>query len=202
MAASVSIEVTGENNRYVSRGAVKLVHALERFGFSAAGRIALDIGASTGGFTQVLLETGAVRVYAIEVGHGQLHDSLLADPRVTLLEKTDARRLDRVLIPDTIEAIVADVSFISLTQALPAALGLAASGAWLAALIKPQFEAGRAAVGRGGIVRTASGREAAVERVSAFIAGTPGWREIGVIASPITGGDGNEEFLIGAVHDC
>lgn len=186
---------------YVSRGAHKLAAALDHFELDAVGRIALDVGASTGGFTHVLLERGARRVHAVDVGHGQLAAVIRADARVAVHEKTDARRLDGVLVPDPIEAIVADVSFISLTQALPAPLALAASGAWLVALIKPQFEAGREAVGKGGIVRDAADRERAIERVRAFLAAVPGWRVLGIIPSPIAGGDGNMEFLIGAVHD-
>lgn len=185
---------------YVSRAGLKLEAALDAFGLEAAGRTILDIGASTGGFTHVLLARGAARVFAVDVGRGQLHADIRADPRVVALEATDARRLDRALIGEEVTAIVADVSFISLTQALPAALGLAAPGAWLVALVKPQFEAGREAVGKGGIVREAADREKAVARVRAFIAGEPGWTVIGEIASPIRGGSGNEEILIGAIH--
>ena len=159
--------------------------------------MALDIGASTGGFTEVLLAEGAAKVYAVDVGRGQLHERLRADPRVVSLEATDARNLDAALIPEPVGTIVADVSFISLTQALPAALKRAAPGAWLVALVKPQFEAGREAVGKGGIVRKAEDRERAVVRVRDFLEGE-GWIVLGVIPSPIEGGSGNVEFLIGA----
>ena len=186
---------------YVSRGAHKLAAGLDHFRLDPARRTVLDVGASTGGFTQVLLERGASRVHAVDVGHGQLAEVIRRDTRVVVHEKMDARRLDRVLVPDPIEAIVADVSFISLTQALPGPLALAAPGAWLVALIKPQFEAGREAVGKGGLVRDPADRERAVERVRTFLAAVPGWRVLGVTPSPITGGDGNEEYLIGAVHD-
>ncbi|MGH6736372.1 MAG: TlyA family RNA methyltransferase [Methyloceanibacter sp.] len=184
----------------VSRGAIKLRAALDAFGLSPAGRVALDVGASTGGFTEVLLARGAAKVYAVDVGRGQLHDRLRSDPRVVSLEATDARSLDAALIPESAGAIVADVSFISLTQALPAALTRAAPDAWLVALIKPQFEAGREAVGKGGIVRDEDDRERAVARVREFLEGV-GWTVLGVIPSPIEGGSGNVEFLIGARHD-
>ena len=182
---------------YVSRGALKLEAALDAFGLDPAGLVALDIGASTGGFTEMLLARGAAKVYATDVGRGQLHERLRADPRVVALEATDARRLDATLVPELVGAIVADVGFISLTQALPAALKLAGPGAWLVALVKPQFEAGRAAVGKGGIVRAAEDRERAVARVRDFLEGEA-WTVIGVVRSPIEGGSGNVEFLIGA----
>jgi 23S rRNA (cytidine1920-2'-O)/16S rRNA (cytidine1409-2'-O)-methyltransferase len=183
---------------YVSRGGLKLAAALDVFGLDPAGRIALDIGASTGGFTDVLLARGVARVYAVDVGRSQLHDRIRADPRVTVLEGTDARSFDATLIGEVegVGAIVADVSFISLTLALPVALRLAAPGAWLVALIKPQFEAGREAVGKGGIVRDQAAREAAVRRVRDFVAGVPGWSVLGVMPSPIEGGSGNQEFLL------
>lgn len=198
VAAGEAIGVSASD--HVSRGAEKLIAALDHFGFPAKRVIALDVGASTGGFTQVLLERGAARVYAADVGRGQLHVRLAADARVVSLEGVDARRLDRDLVPEEAGAIVADVSFISLTKALPAALALAAAKAWLVVLIKPQFEAGRAAVGKGGIVRDAADRARAVSLVRDWVAGQDGWRVCGVIPSPITGGSGNEEFLLGAVR--
>lgn len=182
---------------YVSRGGLKLAAALDGFGLDSAGRIALDIGASTGGFTEVLLERGAVRVYAVDVGRDQLHESLRTDPRVVVLERTDARKLEANLVKEPVSAIVADVSFISLTQALPVPLSLAGPGAWLVAVVKPQFEAGREAVGKGGIVRDAKDWEWAVARVRAFVQDA-GWRVAGVMPSPILGGSGNQEFLIAA----
>lgn len=185
----------------VSRAGLKLEAGLAAFGFAADGRVALDVGASTGGFTEVLLSRGACRVYAVDVGHGQLHPTLAADPRVVTLERTDARRLDRSLVPEPVHAIVADVSFISLTLALSAALDLAAPGAWLVALVKPQFEAGRAAVAKGGIVRDDKARLAAVEKVRHWLQARPGWRVTGVETSPIAGGSGNIEYLLGAAHE-
>ena len=186
---------------YVSRGGLKLEAALDAFGLDAKGRVALDIGASTGGFTDVLLRRGATKVYAVDVGRGQLHARLGADERVVALEATDARTLDRSVIPEPVSAIVADVSFISLTQALPAALALAISGAWFVALIKPQFEAGRGAVGKGGVVRKDEDRQRAVDRVRDFVASHPGWTLLGVIPSPIEGGSGNREFLLAARYE-
>lgn len=186
---------------YVSRSAEKLVAALEAFGFACAGRRAIDLGASTGGFTEVLLARGAARVFAVDVGRGQLHQSLRDDPRVVALEGLDARALTAARIPDPIDAIVADVSFVSLTKVLPVPLTLAAPGAWLAALIKPQFEAGPGHVGKGGIVRDAAARARAIAEVDAWLAAQQGWRVIGTCPSPIAGGDGNLETLIGAQFD-
>lgn len=186
---------------YVSRGALKLEAALDAFGLDAQGLVALDVGASTGGFTEVLLRRGAAHVFAVDVGRGQLHPRLACDPRVTSLEGQDVRELSAREISAPVAAVVADVSFISLEKALPAALRLAAPGAWLVALVKPQFEAGRAAVGKGGIVRAASVREAQAKKIAAWIGGLPGWRVVGVIASPVAGGSGNREFLLGARRD-
>lgn len=186
---------------YVSRGAEKLVAALDRFGFDPRQRTVLDIGASTGGFTEVVLERGAGRVYAIDVGNGQLNAALRDDPRVVTHEGLDARLLTAEHVPDGITGIVADVSFISLMKALPVPLGFAAAGCWFVALIKPQFEVGPAHVGKGGIVRNADARERAVADVTTWIAARPGWRVIGTCPSPIAGGDGNIETLIGAVFN-
>ena len=149
---------------YVSRSGLKLAAALDAFGFSPEGTMVLDLGASTGGFTDVLLEHGAVKVYAVDVGRDQLDKTLRGNPRVVALEATDARRLDASVIPQPVQAIVADVSFISVTLVLPAAFRLAATGAWLVALVKPQFEAGREAVGKGGIVRDPAKRKEAVAK--------------------------------------
>jgi len=200
VASDAGVEVASGALPYVSRGALKLEAALDAFGFEAEGRVALDLGASTGGFTEVLLLRGAAKVYAVDVGAGQLHAKLRGDARVVSLEGTDSRALDAALIGEEIGAIVADVSFISLTKALPAALRLAAPGAWLVALVKPQFEAGREAVGKGGIVRDPAHRLAALAAVRSFISALPGWTVTHEMASPILGKDGNEEFLIGAVH--
>jgi len=192
--------VEAQASPFVSRGGLKLAAALDAFGLDPKGRVALDIGASTGGFTEALLERGAKRVFAVDVGRDQLHDKLREDRRVVVLEETDARALDAEIIEGPIGAIVADVSFISLTKALPAALRLAAPGAWLVALVKPQFEVGRDAVGKGGIVRDAQARARAVAEVRAFIDATPGWDVFAEMPSPIPGGSGNEEVLIGARH--
>jgi 23S rRNA (cytidine1920-2'-O)/16S rRNA (cytidine1409-2'-O)-methyltransferase len=197
VTADAELAVSPEACDYVSRGGLKLAAALDAFGFDPGGRIALDIGASTGGFTEVLIARGAAKVYAVDVGRGQLHAKLSVNAKVIALEGTDARALDRSMMGE-VTTLVADVSFISLTLALPAALRLAAPGAWLVALIKPQFEAGHAAVGKGGIVRSEADRKKAVEKVRAFLQDA-GWTVIGVIASPILGGSGNEEFLIGAL---
>ena len=197
VAGDVALALSGDAGAYVSRGALKLDAALHAFGFDPKGCAVLDVGASTGGFTEVLLARGAAKVFAVDVGREQLHESLRADPRVVSLEATDARTLDAAMIPEPVTAIVADVSFISLTQALPVPLKLAASDSWLVALVKPQFEAGREAVGRGGIVRDEKDRERSVTRVHDFLEGE-GWRVFGVIQSPIEGGSGNIEYLIGA----
>jgi 23S rRNA (cytidine1920-2'-O)/16S rRNA (cytidine1409-2'-O)-methyltransferase len=180
---------------WVGRGALKLLHALDAFALDPAGATALDLGASTGGFTEVLLARGAARVIALDVGHGQLHPSLAADPRVLALEGVNARGLPAGLPP--YGWITADLSFVSLEKALPPALGRAPPGATLVALIKPQFEAGRAAVGRGGVVRDPAVHAAVRARIAAFLTGS-GWAVLGQADSPIAGGDGNAEFLIAA----
>ncbi|MEZ5850778.1 MAG: TlyA family RNA methyltransferase [Hyphomicrobiaceae bacterium] len=186
---------------YVSRGALKLRGALAHFEVPVAGRIGLDVGASTGGFTEALLEAGAVKVYAIDNGRGQLHPRLAGDPRVVSIEDFDARDLGRAEIAEPVGIIVSDVSFISLEKALPAALALAAPGAWLVALIKPQFEAEPGRVPRNGVIVDAAVHAQACEKVRAWLAALPGWQVRGIVESAIKGGDGNTEFLIGAVHD-
>lgn len=198
--ATARIEVAEAAGLYVSFGADKLVTALEAFGpaFDAAGRVALDVGASTGGFTDVLLRRGAKRVYAADVGHGQLHPRLAADRRVVMLEGVDARDLDAALVPEPVTAITADVSFISLSKALGPALKLAAPGAWLIALIKPQFEAGPEAVGSGGIVREAADRARSIAIVRDWLSAQPGWTVDGLVTWPGLQGRTNEEYLIGA----
>lgn len=180
---------------WVSRGGVKLAAALDALAIEPAGLVCLDLGASTGGFTEVLLSRGAARVYAADVGHGQLHRTL-RDPRVVSLEGTDARRLDRTLIPEPADLLVADVSFISLKLVLPPVLPLLGPAARLVALIKPQFEAGPAHV-RKGVVRDAAVHQAACDDMAAFVA-TLGFTILGLVPSPILGGDGNREFLLGA----
>jgi 23S rRNA (cytidine1920-2'-O)/16S rRNA (cytidine1409-2'-O)-methyltransferase len=184
---------------WVSRGGVKLAAALDAFAIDPSGQICLDLGASTGGFTDVLLARGAARVYAVDVGRGQLHPRLAADPRVVAREATDARDLSPALVPEPIGLLVADVSFISLKRVLPPALPLLAPGAALAALIKPQFEAGRAALGKGGVVKDPAVHAAVCRDIAEFVAGL-GFRVQGPIPSPIAGGEGNREFLIGGVR--
>lgn len=197
----LAVTVRGKDHPWVSRGGVKLAHGLAHFGLSPAGRVGLDIGASTGGFTDVLLAGGAARVYAVDVGHGQLHWRLRSDPRVVVLEKTNARHLSREQIPEPVDLIVSDVSFISLTRALPAALALTRPGARLVALIKPQFEVGRGQVGKGGVVRDPALHAAVQARITAWLEDQPGWRAIGTVPSPITGPRGNIEFLIAGRRD-
>lgn len=195
-----AISVDGDVHDYVSRGGVKLAAGLDAFGFSPAGRICLDLGASTGGFTEVLLRRGAARVYAVDVGAGQLHARIAADPRVTSLEQTDGRRLSRALVPEGVGCLVADVSFISLRKAIARALDLCSAGALLTALVKPQFELGRESLGKGGVVKADAGAtDAMLDEMSAFLE-TAGWRIVGRIDSPILGGDGNREHLIGATR--
>jgi 23S rRNA (cytidine1920-2'-O)/16S rRNA (cytidine1409-2'-O)-methyltransferase len=184
---------------YVSRGALKLGPALERFGVSPKGRLCLDLGASTGGFTEILLERGARQVIAVDVGHGQLAPRIAADPRVVALERINARDLGPMQLPSAPDAVVADLSFISLKLALPPALALAAVGAWLVVLVKPQFEVGRARIGKGGIVRDEGAWRDAVDGVSNWLADQPGWSVLGAMESTIEGGDGNREFLVAAI---
>jgi len=184
---------------YVSRGGVKLAAALDHFGFDPRGRVCIDVGASTGGFTQVLLERGARRVYAVDVGRGQLHDSLRARPEVVSLEETDIRKCSPATFRETPNLVTVDVSFISLKLVLPPALKLVAHRTQLVALIKPQFEAGPGAVKKG-IVRDEAVQRAVCDEISAFVSSL-GWRVIGIIPSPIAGGDGNAEFLLGAARD-
>lgn len=199
VAAGAVVAIDDPAARYVSRAALKLVHALDRFAIDVDGRECLDIGSSTGGFTQVLLERGARRVTAIDVGHGQLAGSVRNDPRVVALEGLNARMLAPDDLPDSPEIIVCDVSFISLTLALPPALTVAVPGARLVALIKPQFEAGREALDGRGVVRDPAVHQAVIDRIAGWIAESCGWQLLGMEASPITGGDGNREFLLAAV---
>jgi 23S rRNA (cytidine1920-2'-O)/16S rRNA (cytidine1409-2'-O)-methyltransferase len=182
---------------YVGRGALKLARALDLWPVAVAGRTVLDVGASTGGFTQVCLQRGAACVYAVDVGRGQLHPKLAADLRVVSLEGVDARNLAADLIPDAPDLIVTDVSFIGLAKVLPAALALAQPGADLVALVKPQFEVGPEAVGKGGLVKDEAARAKALADVAAFLASS-GWRVRASADSPIAGGDGNREYLLWA----
>lgn len=185
-------------HRWVGRGALKLERALDLWPVAVEGRVVLDVGASTGGFTEVCLDRGAARVFAVDVGTGQLHPTVAADPRVVNLEKTDARDLTPQLIAEAPSLIVCDASFISLLKVLPVALELAASGADLITLVKPQFEAeGPKAVGKKGVVKDPEAHAAAVTRVRDWLE-AGGWRVREVADSPITGGDGNVEFLLWA----
>jgi 23S rRNA (cytidine1920-2'-O)/16S rRNA (cytidine1409-2'-O)-methyltransferase len=193
------LAVRGQDHPWVSRGGLKLAQGLAAFGFDPAGRVCLDIGASTGGFTDVLLGGGAARVYAVDVGQGQLAWKLRTDPRVTVLEKTNARHLDASLIPEPIGALVCDASFIGLRTVLPAGLALCAPGAFAVALIKPQFEAGPERVGKGGVVRDPAVHAEVCETIDTWLNNLPGWTTVGITESPITGPEGNREFLIGAI---
>ena len=185
-------------HRWVGRGALKLDHALTLWPITVEGRVVLDVGASTGGFTEVCLDRGAARVFAVDVGFGQMHDRVAADPRVTNLERTDARDLTSALIPQAPSLIVCDASFISLSKVLPAALDLAAPGADLVTLVKPQFEGdGPKSVGKKGVVKDPAAHAAAVQRVRDWLE-MLGWSVQAVTESPITGGDGNIEFLLWA----
>nr|WP_295742295.1 TlyA family RNA methyltransferase [uncultured Acidocella sp.] len=192
------LSLKGQEHPWVSRGGMKLAHGLAHFGFDPAGRIGLDVGASTGGFTDVLLTHGAEKVYAVDVGHGQLAWKLRADERVVVMEKTNARHLSAAMIPEPIGALVCDASFIGLRTVLPAGLGLCAPGAFAVALIKPQFEAGPAQVGKGGVVRDEAVHRQVCETIEAWFAALPGWEVLGITPSPIKGPEGNVEFLIGA----
>lgn len=194
------IELSSGAGDYVSRGALKLAAALDAFGYAVDGRTCLDVGASTGGFTDTLLRRGARRVYAVDNGRDQLNQRLRTDPRVVSIEGQDARRLSRAEIPETIDAIVADVSFISLTKALPAPLGLAAARCWLIALVKPQFELAPGQVPRNGVVTDPDLRHQALEHVAGWLARCSGWTLDRSIESPIAGGEGNREFLLGAQY--
>jgi 23S rRNA (cytidine1920-2'-O)/16S rRNA (cytidine1409-2'-O)-methyltransferase len=200
LAEDAPLEVRGQDHPWVSRGGLKLAHALQEFALSPDGKICLDIGASTGGFTDVLLAHGAAKVHAVDVGHGQLAWKLRTDPRVVVHEKTNARYLTPEVIRDPIDALVCDASFIGLATLLPAPLALCAPGAWAVALIKPQFEAGRDLVGSKGVVRDPATHAAVCQRLREWWAGLPGWEVLGIAESPITGPEGNREFLLAARH--
>lgn len=197
ITADRPLEVRGADHPWVSRGGVKLAHGLDSFGIDPSGLIALDVGASTGGFTDVLLTHGARKVYAVDVGHGQLAWKLRNDPRVAVLEKTNARHLTARDVPEPIDLVVCDASFIGLETVLPAALALAVPRARLIALIKPQFEVGKGRVGKGGVVRDPVLHREVCDRIVAWLP-TQGWTVLGLTASPLLGPDGNTEFLIAA----
>jgi len=196
IAVDTPIEVRGQLHPYVSRGGLKLEKGLDHFAIPVEGRIGLDVGSSTGGFTDLLLQRGAVKVYAVDVGTNQLAWKLRSDPRVISMEKTNIREVTRRDIPDPIDLVVCDASFIGLRTALPAALALATPGAHLVALIKPQFEVGKGRVGKGGIVRDPALHDEVCRTIADWLAEQPGWSVLGVTDSPIEGAEGNREFLI------
>jgi 23S rRNA (cytidine1920-2'-O)/16S rRNA (cytidine1409-2'-O)-methyltransferase len=198
VAADLALEVRYSSAPYASRGGLKLAHGLNHFGIDPQGLVALDIGASTGGFSDVLLQQGAAKVYAVDVGHGQFDWRLRNDPRVVVLERTNARYLNRDLIPEPVNLVVCDASFISLKVVLPAALELTRPSARLLALIKPQFEVGKGRVGKGGVVRDPTVHAQVCAEIESWLAEQQGWRVLGITASPITGPKGNREFLIAA----
>jgi 23S rRNA (cytidine1920-2'-O)/16S rRNA (cytidine1409-2'-O)-methyltransferase len=200
VAADADVTVKGRDHPWVSRGGIKLAHGLDHFGFDVTAMVAIDVGSSTGGFTDVLLTRGAARVYAVDSGTNQLAWKLRQDPRVVVLEQLSARLLTREHIPEPVDLIVCDASFIGLAKVLAAPLGFAKPQARLLALIKPQFEAGKAEVGKGGVVRDAAVHERVCADVAAWLAAQPGWRVAGVVRSPITGPEGNVEFLIAGVR--
>ncbi len=198
LALETPLELRGPQHPWASRGGVKLAHALQHFGIDPADKTALDIGASHGGFTDVLCHGGARKIYAVDVGHGQLDWKLRNDPRVSVLERINARNLTDAEIPEAVDLIVCDASFIGLETILPKPLRLAAPGAMLIALIKPQFEVGKGKVGKRGVVREPAQHAEVCERITAWLQALPGWTVLGLTESPILGSEGNKEFLIAA----
>jgi len=197
LAEDAPLEVRGKDHPWVSRGGIKLDHGLTHFGFDVTGAVALDVGSSTGGFTDVLLSRGAAKVYAVDVGTNQLAWKLRQDPRVVVHEQTNARSLDSSIVPELVDIVVCDASFISLAKVLEAPLRLAGPGARLVALVKPQFEAGRGEVGKGGVVRDPGVHERVCTEAKGWVE-QQGWTVLGIEPSPITGPEGNVEFLLGA----
>ena len=197
LAEDAPLEVRGKDHPWVSRGGIKLDHGLTHFGFDVADAVALDVGSSTGGFTDVLLSCGAANVYAVDVGTNQLAWKLRQDPRVVVHEQTNARNLDASIVPEPVDIVVCDASFIGLSKVLEAPLKLAKHGAKLVALIKPQFEAGREEVGKGGVIRDPSVHERVCDEAKSWVE-SQGWTVVGIVPSPITGPEGNVEFLLGA----
>jgi 23S rRNA (cytidine1920-2'-O)/16S rRNA (cytidine1409-2'-O)-methyltransferase len=200
VAEEAALTVRGQDHPWVSRGGLKLAKALDHFAIDPGGLVCLDLGASTGGFTDVLLARGAARVYAVDVGQGQLAWKLRTDPRVVVLERTNARTLTPEQVPEPVDLIVCDASFIGLETVLPAPLALTRPGGRLVALIKPQFEVGKGRVGKGGVVREPALHAEVCARISNWLAARPGWRVLGVTESPILGPEGNREFLIAATR--
>jgi 23S rRNA (cytidine1920-2'-O)/16S rRNA (cytidine1409-2'-O)-methyltransferase len=197
LAEDAPLEVRGKDHPWVSRGGIKLAHGLDHFGFDVTGAIALDVGSSTGGFTDVLLSRGAAKVFAVDVGTNQLAWKLRQDPRVVVQEQTNARYLTSEQVPEPVDIVVCDVSFISLARVLEAPLKLAKPRAKLVALIKPQFEAGREEVGKGGVVRDPAVHERVCAENKSWVE-SQGWTVLGIVPSPITGPEGNVEFLLAA----
>jgi 23S rRNA (cytidine1920-2'-O)/16S rRNA (cytidine1409-2'-O)-methyltransferase len=197
LAEDAPIEVRGKDHPWVSRGGIKLDHGLTHFRFDVTGAIGLDVGSSTGGFTDVLLSRGAARVYAVDVGTNQLAWKLRQDPRVIIHEQTNARFVTAEQVPEPIDIVVCDASFISLAKVLDAPLKFAREGAKLVALVKPQFEAGREEVGKGGVVRDPTVHERVCTQAKDWVE-SQGWTVLGIVPSPITGPEGNVEFLLGA----
>ena len=200
LAADAALSVKGRDHPYVSRGGVKLAHGLDHFGWDVARAVAIDVGASTGGFTDVLLRRGAARVYAVDSGTNQLAWSLRQDPRVVVLEQTNARHLTAAQIPELADLIVCDASFIGLAKVLAKPLEFARESARLLALVKPQFEAGPGEVGKGGVVRDLAVHARVCAEAEGWLGAQPGWRVVGLTPSPITGPEGNVEFLLGGVR--
>lgn len=192
----IALDVRGQDHPWASRGGLKLARAIDEFEIDLTDKICIDVGASTGGFTDVLIQNGARKVYAVDVGHGQLAWKLRSDDRVIVLEKTNARYLTSDHIPDAPEIVVCDASFIGLRTVLPAAMALAKPGATLAALIKPQFEAGREHVGKGGVVRDPEIHQRVCDEIHAWLDDLDDWSVVGITESPIKGPEGNIEFLI------
>jgi 23S rRNA (cytidine1920-2'-O)/16S rRNA (cytidine1409-2'-O)-methyltransferase len=196
IADDVELTVRGRDHPWVSRGGVKLSHGLDFFGWDVTGATAMDVGSSTGGFTDVLLTRGAVRVYAVDSGTNQLAWKLRQDPRVVVLEQLSARLLTEAHVPEPVDLIVCDASFIGLAKVLQRPLDFASPNARLLALVKPQFEAGRGEVGKGGVVRDPAVHQRVCDEAAAWLAAQPGWQVVGVTQSPITGPEGNVEFLL------
>jgi 23S rRNA (cytidine1920-2'-O)/16S rRNA (cytidine1409-2'-O)-methyltransferase len=196
------IEITGQDNPWASRGGLKLVAALDHFSIDPTDARCLDIGASTGGFSDVLLSRGAGQIHAVDVGHGQLIDRIASDPRVVVLERTDARSLSADMVGCEFDIVVCDVSFISIRKAIPTALGLARVGGRFVGLVKPQFEVGPGKVGSGGVVRDLALLDDILLELETWFEGLSSWRYDGVIVSPVTGGDGNREFLLSGTKTC
>ena len=199
LAAEAALEVRGKEHPWVSRGGIKLAHALDHFNWTVEGAVALDVGSSTGGFTDVLLSRGAAKVFAVDVGTNQLAWKLRQDPRVLVHEQTNARYLTSEIVTQPVDIIVCDASFISLAKVLDTALGFAKPGGRLIALVKPQFEAEREEIGKGGVVRDEAVHARVCEAAAEWVA-SRGWQVEGISRSPITGPEGNVEFLLAASH--